>query len=443
MPKPMYLSDVLRQDTPRKNLNSNRYAALARDASPATNQGRPRANSVKRKNQDEHSFAEIVAAKKICPEPTNDGLVTELETEIAKVNSVCDKVAEDIGKSEVDPVMVTIFNGILEAVRGIGKVQTKIVENMDKKQNGEFIVVGASQKRPAAVTAASQEVQREPRELPPRPQRLPVSKPMMQTSQCITVVHEPEPVPETGEEKKLREFREAIFDAEKSTLIFNLDMGRIPVMNKETMSKRATMALSAMAAKVENPERPNTVPSADSVEAVDDVLSMVDNMELYGNETKTYKHPSDKLSGAFCTVPVRYEFSTPAVKYRAEKVLRTVCGAQCTTPYPLGVRECIKQIVAVVKNRYPDNFVRVTVDTKNMVFKVARKPPKDAPNPKWQYHDEHVPIPAMALDLKLRKVPTNFKLDIPATPRKDQARRASTEMDTNTPPSPPVSDKDW
>jgi hypothetical protein len=104
------------------------------------------------------------------------------------------------------------------------------------------------------------------------------------------------------------------------------------------------MALSAMAAKLD--KNTGTTPTTESVEAIDDVLSMVENMEVYGNETKTYKHPSD---GAFCTVPVKYEFETPAIKFKAEKVLRKVCGAQCTTPYPVGVRECIKQIVTVVK----------------------------------------------------------------------------------------------
>jgi hypothetical protein len=64
-----------------------------------------------------------------------------------------------------------------------------------------------------------------------------------------------------------------------------------------------------------------------------------------------------------------------------------------------------------------------------MVFKVARKPPKDAPNPKWQYRDEHVPIPDLALDLTLRKVPANFKLDIPATPQKSRSRTASNDME--------------
>jgi hypothetical protein len=390
---------------------------------------------VKRKVPDGPSFADITAAKKNCPEPA-DELVTELETEIAVVNSVCDKVTTDIGKSDADPAIITLFSSILEAVRGIGRVQAKIVRNMAKKNQDDFTLVGSVQRKQAATAATTAAVTA-------------LAAPQQQATQAVgrrpsvsTAVYAPpviqiaEACPETEDEAKLRKFREAIAEAERSTLVFNLDMGRIPVMNKETMSKRATLALSAMAAKLD--KNPGSTPSAESVEAIDDVLSMVDNMELYGNETKTYKHPSDKMSGAFCTVPVKYEFSTPGIKFKAEKSLRKVCGAQCTTPYPLGVRECIKQIVAVVKNRYPDNFVRVTVDTKNMVFKVARKPPKDAAVSKWQYRDEHVPIPEMALDLTLRRVPTGFKLDIPATPQKKSRSRSNAEMETDqaAPPLP-------
>jgi hypothetical protein len=375
----------------------------------------------------------MAAAKKICSVTINDGVVSELETEIATVNSVCDKVAEDITAANADPAAITIFNGILEALRGISKIQAKIVGNMNKstetgvQTENDFTVVGGTRRK---TPASPSELVVPVVDLCERPARqIPVSTVRPPVRQAV-----PEPVPESEHDKKLREFKEAIYNAERSTLIFNLDMGRTPVMNKETMSKRATMALSAMAAKVE--KSVSTTPSAESIEAIDDVLSIVDNMELYGNETKTYKHPSDKLSGAFCTVPVKYEFDNPAVKYKAEKVLRKVCDAQCTTPYPVGVRECIKQIVAVVKNRYPDNYVRVTVDTKNMVFKVARKPPKDAENPKWQYRDEHVPIPPMALDLTLRRAPLNFKLDIPASPGKNRKQSGTAEMDTT--PAPPL-----
>jgi hypothetical protein len=222
--------------------------------------------------------------------------------------------------------------------------------------------------------------------------------------------------PETAEQKKLRNFRDSIRNAERSTLVFNLDMGKVPVMNKATMSKRATLALSTMAARLEKSN--SSVPSEDSIEAIEDVLSMVNNMELYGTETRSYKYPNDTLSGTFYTVPVKYEFKDANIRSKAQKVLRKTCGAHCGIPYPPVIRECIRQLVARVKTRHPDNFVRVTVDTDNMVFKVARQPPKDAEDPSWQYRQGDIPIPDIALDLSLRKVPRGFKLDIPDSPNK-------------------------
>jgi hypothetical protein len=200
-------------------------------------------------------------------------------------------------------------------------------------------------------------------------------------------------------------------------------MGKVPVMNKATMSKRATLALSTMAAKVEKSN--SSVPSEDAVEAIEDVLSMVNNMEMYGTETRSYKYPNDPLSGAFYTVPVKYEFKDAIIRNKAQKVLRKTCGAHCGIPYPPVIRECIRQLVARVKSRHPDNFVRVRVDTDNMVFKVARQPPKDAPDPSWQYRQGDIPIPDLALDLSLRKVPMGFKLDIPDSPNKSTPRKSS------------------
>jgi hypothetical protein len=219
----------------------------------------------------------------------------------------------------------------------------------------------------------------------------------------------------TVEEKR---FKEAIREAEKSTLIFNLDMGRVPVMNKETMSKRASLALANMAANKEKKNGP--VPSADTVESLDDVLSLVNNMEFYGEQTKTYRHPTDKKSGLFCTVPVRYDFKDKDTRFRAEAILRSSCGVQCATPYPVMVKECIRQIVNRVKGSFPDHFVKVTVDTRDMTFKVARKPPKNDPDPGWKYRIGDIPIPNICLDLNMRRVPRDFILPIPVKENEDE-----------------------
>jgi hypothetical protein len=85
----------------------------------------------------------------------------------------------------------------------------------------------------------------------------------------------------------------------------------------------------------------------------------------------------------------------------------------CSTPYPAITRECIKQIIDTVKSDFPDNFIRVVVDINNMVFKVARKPPKDAKDNAWKYGKVDIPIPKEALDISCRRAPKDFKIVIP------------------------------
>ena len=110
-------------------------------------------------------------------------------------------------------------------------------------------------------------------------------------------------------------------------------MGTVPIMNQETISKKATLALTSMAAK--NEGKLSSTPSDESIMAIDDVLSMTAGMSLFGNGTKSYKNPKDKESGSFCTLPVKYEFRDKDTRIRAETTLRSRCKVRCTTPYPV------------------------------------------------------------------------------------------------------------
>jgi hypothetical protein len=82
--------------------------------------------------------------------------------------------------------------------------------------------------------------------------------------------------------------------------------------------------------------------------------------------------------------------------------------------------------VQEAKQTYPDNFIRVTLDTNKMVFKVARRPPKDAPDNGWKYGKVDIPVPEAALDINCRKVPKGFKINIPETSPLKVSHRDST-----------------
>jgi hypothetical protein len=69
------------------------------------------------------------------------------------------------------------------------------------------------------------------------------------------------------------------------------------------------------------------------------------------------------------------------------------------------------------------------IDTKNMCFKVARLPPKESPDPGWHYRKGDIPIPDLALDTTLRRVPQNFRLFIPDSPQKELAPDTVSDME--------------
>jgi hypothetical protein len=488
MPLPFSASSLIKQMSPRRagypSFSAvNRFAFLSREDSPGP-VDRGRTNSFKRKNQEGSSYAEITGGSRDPQQPGTDSeannavWIGEVSTEIAKVESICDKFVSEASQPNIDPNLIPIFGLLSEAMKGICNVQKSIVmRNTGTDRNAtesNFVSLGAVPKKQRPMfSTGSNTLQANAN---PGYDRLSQNSSQKNSalgsgaagastgtgtgagagqgpgrnegsrSNLDPSNHQPrvvrsrdnsEEVEELVEDPLEKKFREAIKDAEKSTLMFNLDMGRVPVMNTETMRKRATLALTAMAAAKEKKNGP--VPSPETIEALDDVLSLVNNMELYGDTTKTYRHPTDKNSGLFCTVPVRYDFQDKDTRIRAEAILRKSCGVQCATPYPPFVKECIRQLVQRVKRQFPDNYVKVHVDTRDMVFLVARNPPKDDPDPGWKYRIGDIPIPREVMDLRNRRVPKGWVLPIPV--REEGEEESPTPYRTTKRPPVPISTK--
>jgi hypothetical protein len=407
MPLPMSASAALKMLSPRKNFGNLRLLSV-RDDSPGPD-FRSRSNSIKRKEPDGISFASVVtgnagrAAKTVCAFQVDD--LSDITLEVAKVSSLVETASTEVNDKITDPVVVSVFSAICDAMRGITTVQDKVVTCLLKNassaddpapqsivppQRDNLVNLGAIAKKPrqdflsASQPAPAQSTGTRKNPLPPASKKVSA-----------------DPVKAN--------FIETIREAERSTLVFNLNMGRVPIMNKDTLNKKAAIALTALAATKE--KKSGSIPSNDAIDAIDDVLSLAENYQILGNTTKSYRNPKDPdNSGSYCTAPVRYDFKNKDTRVNAEKVLRDRCGVSCAVPYPVMVRESIKQIVAEVKKDFPDNYVKVAVDTEKMVFKIARKPPKNAPDPKWQYDFADMEIPPVVLDTGTRKVPDGFKL---------------------------------
>ena len=384
--KPFSAADLLRQNSPRKFVNSNRFASL-RDESPAPGLDlgrRFRSPSTKRKPDDNTSYSAILGknlSQSINSEE-NTLLLDKIGVNTAKVNSLCEKVQKELTTLGAEPEICTIFNDLCEAISCINNSQTILAESQlgKKKLQDQFLPAPPKKVRQNSGLANLAPV-------------------------LVNISSQQSEVTESKEEADMRKFREAVSEAEKSTLLFNLNMGKVPIMNQETISKKATLALTSMAAKAEG--KLSSTPSDDAITAIDDVLSMTTGMSLFGNSTKSYVNPKDKESGAFCTIPVKYEFKDKDTRIRAETALRARCKVSCATPYPVILRECIRQVVDKVKKKFPGEFVRVNVNANKFSLSVARR---GATESTWIYLRDEITLPTEVLNVSTRTVPKDFVL---------------------------------
>jgi hypothetical protein len=254
----------------------------------------------------------------------------DLTLEVAKVSTLVDKAAKDVNNTELDPAVVEVFSSICDAMRGICTLQDKMV-TASLKNNGQSAVpasqilvpvnnmvsLGAISKRPHVPNSLSQ----------PAPVSHSGDTGIRHTDSNVFTGTGPgsaslpassaQRLTQPVQDPAVKRYKDAIRDAERSTLVLNLNMGRIPLMNKDTMAKKATLALTAAAAVKQKSK--TSVPDAEAVATIDDVLSVVKNYSFYGTGTKTYKNERDELSGSYCTAPVKYEFKDKETRVAAKK----------------------------------------------------------------------------------------------------------------------------
>jgi hypothetical protein len=337
-----------------------------------------------------------------------------------------EKALNDVTETSCDPAAISVIKNLGEAVKLLATNQTTIANHIfsppappPPSQQAWIPVVNSY------AAAAHKKSRYESSQ--PSSHTLSVPNSMVTLPGTRTLRNRPVPVsgsstapgagsgsgagPNTNSNKpsdppEIKQFKDAIREAEKSTLIFNLDMGKIPVLNTETISKRATLALTTMAAKTEKSK--TSVPSADAVSAIDDVLSVTKGMCFFGRATKTYSNAKDSASGSFCTVPVKYDFKDRETRIQAESILRKTCNVNCSTPYPPPLRECIKQTTTYFQNKTGSNFVRVSVDIGKLCLKAQTKRNKDD---RWTWIEESIRIPPAVITNTSRRLPVGFKME--------------------------------
>ena len=244
--RPITASEALKVISPRKFLGntlnlSNRFSQL-RNHSPADS-SRHRSVSTKRKVSYESSYA--AAAARNLEESMDSEVSSMTGINLAKVSSLCDKLSSGIETSGCEPNLQVILMDIAEAIKLTNSVQQDLFNARGSS---------ASQTRTNTQAAVSNLVS-----LGAVPKRLKTNtlrdsstdNTVSQFSYAAGTNQVPVAAPASLDSPELANFKETVREAEKSTLVFNLDMGTVPLMNTETMCKKATLALTKMAAQVE------------------------------------------------------------------------------------------------------------------------------------------------------------------------------------------------
>jgi hypothetical protein len=177
--------------------------------------------------------------------------------------------------------------------------------------------------------------------------------------------------PDIPPEKVLKKkVQQTLRDAEKRTVLFNLNLGTAPMMNKTSISKQVTVAISN---KVKTGKHDYHIGDAEDV--LDDILSC-SKLEFLGNTTKKYfnnKNLNDPMNDKMYSIPVRMDFKDRDTRMQSEIHLRKICKVSCSVPYPKKLQQMIGDLVKAGKGRFLDFFIRTKVNIDKMMVEAHDK----------------------------------------------------------------------
>ena len=287
--KPKSASEILRQNSPRKTFGAGQFAgnrlSAFRAASPANSTRssvssfRDRSVSVSSKRKLDYtasgpSYADVTGSNplKAFSGPSKESLAwaENMHTQLAQVKSLCDKTFQAIETEDISPALANILGDITTALSKSCDIQAELSGALGIQFGSASRQTETHQSNGYAVLGAV-----------PKKARMEYNRVNLTSNQVKTTkpsLPEGPPVDPT-----ISNFRTKVKEAEKCTLLFNLDLGKVPVMNQNTISSKVTAALTTMAASTEG--KTSSIPSEDAIAAIDDVLSVVKGMDFFGKTT--------------------------------------------------------------------------------------------------------------------------------------------------------------
>ena len=187
----------------------------------------------------------------------------------------------------------------------------------------------------------------------------------------------PPPKPDTGK----RELIEALKTSDKTAILYDANLGTIPVANRQKLNQALSVGIreAAVAKAVADGEDPT-----EAVRVADDALSLVGNLSFMGQASRPAKNKP------YCSMPIRLEFEDRGARIHFERTIRAHCGIRATMSLPQPIREAQSKFYSAIQACYENEIVMVRVDTEKLRFVAFHKEDK---GPKWLECPEWEGIP--------------------------------------------------
>jgi hypothetical protein len=286
--KPMSASEVLKtRNYSQVNIYEvlrSRNDSVVADAEIQKN--RDRANSIKRKASGDINENAVKKPNQIRQLSVDCEKLERMDKKLKMLKGICGKLNEDAAKVKLDPALEGIIRIFCEYV----DVSCSLHEDLMSSCTVEI----PDQQSDTVFAAPENESQSQSQNIvPPTQTAKPQNSYSLAAAKKPTKVTAPAPARTVNhlpkKDPKLQAFEDAVQHAERSTLVFNLDLGNNKTLNERTILTKATLALSAAAAETEGNK--GKQPSKASVAALDDIMSVTQNVTLFGKVTKPYENP--------------------------------------------------------------------------------------------------------------------------------------------------------
>jgi hypothetical protein len=200
---------------------------------------------------------------------------------------------------------------------------------------------------------------------------------------------------DNGKTSQENSFNKAVKDAERSILIFNLNLGSTPVMNPATMSSKVTHSLMELMKVKEN----SLFASQEAKDFIDDILSQVVKMDFFGSKTVPCKNQGNSViqNASYYTIPVKMVFKDRRSAQTASELLRECVGINTSTPYHKSLRAAITMAVKMTKDANPGYQGKANLDLNGRTLKCFIRKDSNPPG-SWAPYGKNIPLPSEALD---------------------------------------------